>query len=150
MKELGSAHPNVLKLLGWRDTHFNVQLILELFDLDLRKYINHQALVASVAKKLAKDIFSAVTYVHSCQILQRDIKPPNILVQRQPLAAILGDFGCARKLLRTSSSAEEQVLSPDVCTLWYRAPEILLSHHQYGCPSDIWSVGVVLAEMKIC
>ena len=47
-KELRNTPPNVLKLLGWRETHFNVQLILELFDLDLRKYINHQTLTKKV------------------------------------------------------------------------------------------------------
>jgi cyclin-dependent kinase 2 len=34
-----------------------------------------------------------------------------------------------------------------VVTLWYRAPEILLGSRTYGYPADLWSVGLVFAEM---
>jgi serine/threonine protein kinase len=34
-----------------------------------------------------------------------------------------------------------------VVTLWYRAPEILLGCKTYALPVDMWSVGVILAEM---
>ena len=36
---------------------------------------------------------------------------------------------------------------PQVVTLWYRAPEILLGAKQYSCPVDIWSVGTIIPEM---
>ena len=142
MKELAqSKHPNILKLLGWRGTHFNMQLFFELYDQDLRKYVNGKPLHSRVSRKLSHDVFRAVAFVHSHCILHRDIKPPNILVRNQPLAAILGDFGCARKLLPNVEGASQQPLTQDVCTLWYRAPEILLSHDKYGYASDVWSVG---------
>ena len=147
MKEL--SHPNVLKLLGWRGTHFNVQLLFEKHDMDLRRFINRSPITQGPATFLALGLFSAVDYVHSHAILHRDIKPQNILVQSQPLAAILGDFGLARKLLPVLEVGQQQELSPDVCTLWYRAPEILLAHHAYGYPSDVWSMGIVLVEMAI-
>merc|ERR1711865_982237 len=35
----------------------------------------------------------------------------------------------------------------EVVTLWYRAPEILLGQRQYACPVDMWSIGVIFAEM---
>jgi serine/threonine protein kinase len=149
MKELAqSKHPNILKLLGWRGTHFNMQLIFELYDQYLRKYVNGKPLHLRVSRKLSHDVFRAVACVHSHCILHRDIKPPNILVRNQPLAAILGDFGCARNLLpNVEGASQQQPLTQDVCTLWYRAPEILLSNDNYGYASDVWSVGVVMVEM---
>ena len=36
---------------------------------------------------------------------------------------------------------------PQVVTLWYRAPEILLGGKQYSVPVDIWSVGTIIPEM---
>ena len=117
--------------------------------MDLRRFINRSPITEGSAKLLALGLFSAVDYVHSHAILHRDIKPQNILVQSQPLAAILGDFGLARKLLPVLEVGQQQELSPDVCTLWYRAPEILLAHHAYGYPSDVWSMGIVLVEMAI-
>ena len=36
---------------------------------------------------------------------------------------------------------------PQVVTLWYRAPEILLGSKTYSTPVDIWSIGCIYAEM---
>lgn len=38
-------------------------------------------------------------------------------------------------------------LSPQVVTLWYRAPEILLGSKFYSTAVDIWSIGCIFAEM---
>lgn len=37
--------------------------------------------------------------------------------------------------------------APQVVTLWYRAPEVLLGAQRYSCPVDIWSVGCIFAEI---
>lgn len=36
---------------------------------------------------------------------------------------------------------------PQVVTLWYRAPEILLGSKFYSTAVDIWSIGCIFAEM---
>lgn len=36
-----------------------------------------------------------------------------------------------------------------VCTLWYRAPELLLGAADYGSPIDVWSLGCVFAELLL-
>uniref|UniRef100_A0A7S2HCZ9 cyclin-dependent kinase n=1 Tax=Haptolina brevifila TaxID=156173 RepID=A0A7S2HCZ9_9EUKA len=36
-----------------------------------------------------------------------------------------------------------------VCTLWYRAPELLLGANSYGSPIDVWSLGCVFAELLL-
>lgn len=46
----------------------------------------------------------------------------------------------------TSASYLEDELTPNVCTLWYRAPEILI-HKDYGYEVDCWSYGCLLMEM---
>ncbi len=38
-------------------------------------------------------------------------------------------------------------LPPQVVTLWYRAPEILLGSKTYSTPVDVWSIGCIFAEM---
>lgn len=38
-------------------------------------------------------------------------------------------------------------LVPQVVTLWYRAPEILLGCKYYSTAVDIWSLGCIFAEM---
>ena len=138
------VHPNIAKLLSVRETTFDIQFMLPLYDFDLRQYIRRCPLTESVARKLSGDVCQAVCFIHAKSILHRDIKPANILVQRQPLAAILSDFGCSVSL----SSPPSRRMTPDMCTLWYRAPEIMLTHSQYSFPSDVWSLGVSCIEME--
>lgn len=92
-------------------------------------------------------MLKAVAYLQDNAILHRDIKPANILVKRQPLAAVLADFGAARHLL-PKSGVDDQGLSTCVTTMWYRAPEDMIAPGKYGLPSDVWSVGITMVEME--
>ena len=38
---------------------------------------------------------------------------------------------------------------PQVVTLWYRAPEVLLGSPRYACPIDVWSIAGIFAEMVL-
>ena len=39
------------------------------------------------------------------------------------------------------------VRNPQVVTLWYRAPEVLLGSARYATPVDVWSIGTIFAEL---
>ena len=65
--------------------------------------------------------------------MHRDIKPANILLFRNEqgrLQAKLSDFGLA-KLCESSSPKNTR----NLCTLHYRAPEVLLGSRDYSFPS---------------
>jgi serine/threonine protein kinase len=40
-------------------------------------------------------------------------------------------------------------MTRDVCTMWYRAPEVLFGTNHYSAPIDLWSVGCIFAELAI-
>ena len=141
------SHPNIIALQAWRKTHFNVQLMFPLYPMDLYKYINKSSVGETAAKTIASNLLSALQFLGLQQILHRDIKPQNILVQCEPLAAVLADFGAARYVLPTAGGGNA-CLSTDVCTLWYAAPECLLAKTSYTFPSDMWSAGVTVAHME--
>ncbi len=153
LKHLGGCHPNIIKLLAWRETHFTVQLVFPFVPQDLRKLIAHHAGPGTIeaVRGIGSQLFSALAFIHKRHILHRDIKPENILVQvqGQPLAAQLSDFGAARTLLPHIMTGTSQHLIPDVCTLWYRAPEILLAHGTYSFPADVWSLGMSIAHIEL-
>ena len=58
------------------------------------------------------------------------------------------DFGLARAVENESNKKADN-LTDYVITRWYRPPELLLSATDYTSAVDIWSVGVIFAEMMV-
>ena len=107
-------------------------------------------------------ILCGLKYIHSANVLHRDLKPGNLLVNADCELKIC-DFGLARGF---SMDPEENAgyMTEYVATRWYRAPEIMLSFQSYTKASkhplpyftlsrrltfivDVWSIGCILAEL---
>ncbi|CAI7601302.1 protein kinase [Penicillium manginii] len=155
--------PNIVQLFNivHADGH-KLYLVFEYLDLDLKKYMealpvseggrgkslpDGSTMAASLGlgedmvKKFMAQLVEGVRYCHSHRILHRDLKPQNLLIDRDGNLK-LADFGLARAFgvpLRTYTH--------EVVTLWYRSPEILLGGRQYSTGVDMWSVGAIFAEM---
>lgn len=74
-------------------------------------------------------ILCGLKYIHSANVLHRDLKPGNLLVNADCELKIC-DFGLARGF---SIDPEENAgyMTEYVATRWYRAPEIMLSFQSY-------------------
>ncbi|EZG68925.1 cyclin-dependent protein kinase-like serine/threonine kinase family catalytic domain protein [Gregarina niphandrodes] len=66
----------------------------------------------------------------------------DVLRKGSSITAQVADFGLAR-----SQKLQSKVLTREVVTLWYRAPELLLGCETYSSGIDMWSLGCILAEM---
>ena len=144
MKKL--SHPNITKILEYFESEKYYLIIME--------YINGGNLFSFVKKrrklneKLAKFLFiqiiNGIKYLHSKNIVHRDIKLENILIDVNNNIKIC-DFGISKIL----SKKEEKCY--DQCgTLMYMAPEILLSNKEKGYNPfliDIYSAGIALYIM---
>ncbi|KFK38426.1 hypothetical protein AALP_AA3G111700 [Arabis alpina] len=89
-----------------------------------------------------KQLLTGLHYCHANQVLHRDIKGSNLLIDNEGNLK-LGDFGLARGF----SHDHDVNLTNRVITLWYRPPELLLGATKYGPAIDMWSVGCIFAEL---
>ena len=90
-------HPDIVRLLGWRQTTFDFQLIFELCEADLRARSARQPLAASAVRRWTLHVSRGLAFLHTKDTLHRDVKPSNVFLRGQPLATVvLGDFGLAR------------------------------------------------------
>ncbi len=98
------------------------------------------------AREVTRQILSAVSYLHSSNIVHRDIKPENVLVvSENPLHVQLTDFGFANFVDPESESPHEDMKSV-VGTGCYMSPEVI-DARGHGKPVDLFSVGVVMYKM---
>lgn len=87
-------------------------------------------------------IVMALKYVHSCNVLHRDLKSQNIMLSGPQQRTIkLGDFGIAKVL-----SSGHDMAATVVGTPHYLSPEVVHGK-PYDNKSDIWALGCVLYEM---
>merc|ERR1712096_395117 len=84
-------------------------------------------------------------YIHSADVIHRDLKPRNLLVNSNCDLKIC-DFGLARAIVNESKKKAD-VMTDYVTTRWYRPPELLLSWTDYTAAVDVWSVGIIFAEL---
>ena len=113
---------------------------------DLAKLIkSEKALKISEIKSFAKQIFTCLAYLHERNIIHRDIKPENFLIDDSEIKnLILCDFDLAKKF----ENFKEKKCK-NVCTVYYKPPEVLVGSQFYDESIDIWGAGCVIAEMLL-
>ena len=80
-------------------------------------------------------LLKGLSYCHSRNILHRDLKPQNLLINRTGELK-LADFGLARAF-----GIPVRCYSAEVVTLWYRPPDVLFGAKLYTTSIDMWSAG---------
>jgi cyclin-dependent kinase 7 len=142
------SHPNIISLLSvFSSKDQNLNLVLEFLPLgDLEMLIKDVEGVrygAADIKAWMGMLTRAIWFCHENFILHRDIKPNNLLIAADGEVK-LADFGLAR-----SFSDPYRIMTSNVITRWYRPPELLFGAKHYSGAVDIWSVGLVFAELVI-
>lgn len=98
----------------------------------------HYKLDEQAARFYAAEVVLGLEALRSLQIVYRDLKPENVLVDRNGHLVLI-DFGLSKSL--------EGGITKTFCgTAEYLAPEVLLGQ-PYGFAVDLWSLGTMLFEM---
>lgn len=79
-------------------------------------------------------------------MLHRDLKPVNILVRNNGNQISVADWGLCRSGANVVTHTDVPY-TQDVITKWYAPPEALAGESMYDTSVDVWSLGVILAEM---
>ena len=139
LQQAGS-HPNVIKILGYFDNCIVMPLIR---GGDLRDYLNSKGAMQAVdAVKVIKGIAKGLKHLHSHNIVHRDLKSPNVLLQLPSLEPVLIDLGMGRQV---DSSFAHLTLELKGTYLWM-APE-MMSGNTFSKKTDIYALGIIMWEI---
>ena len=133
-------HNNIIHFVGYFDDDTFIYLVMEYASKgNLYNSIRHKDIQnESKCAKYFSEICSAISLLHSNNIIHRDIKPENILLNDKGECKLC-DFGCCNENMIGNRNT--------FCgTYEYMAPEIL-KENSYNSAVDIWSLGVLLYEM---
>ncbi len=141
MKSLSSSN-YIVKIYETYQTQKHICIVMEYICAgDLLSYIRKRSkLNENIAKFIFKQIILSLQFIHNKNIVHRDIKLDNILIDLNNKIKIC-DFGVSKKI-NVNDIMYDQCGTPA-----YIAPEILKNKGYEGFSVDIWSCGVVLYAM---
>jgi cyclin-dependent kinase 7 len=141
------SHPSIVGLLDVFSTKDEtINMVIEYFpNGNLEQLIKDRSVAYGAAdvKAWMGMLGRAIYYCHSNFVLHRDIKPNNLLIAADGEVK-LADFGLARSFADPYAR-----MSHVVITLWYRPPELLFGAKHYSGAVDVWSMGMVFAELLL-
>jgi serine/threonine protein kinase len=121
----------------------------------LRDYMARYRPTRAAARGMVSQLFRAISYVHSRNVVHRDIKPDNVLVfgdghaGGRPVSVRLADFGSALVHGTRECSTNVPRTNP-VTTLWYTAPEIAFGlRDMHTAAMDVWAAGLIACELAM-
>jgi eukaryotic-like serine/threonine-protein kinase len=142
----GLDHPHIAHLLDGGTTEDGLPyFVMEQVDgVAITDYCEANKLSITERLKLFRQVCAAVQHAHKKLVVHCDLKPSNILVNRDGAPKLL-DFGVAKLLApdagQTQTATEQRMLTPD-----YASPEQVRGL-QITTAADIYSLGVVLYEL---
>src|SRR3954463_11889947 len=135
-------HPNIVSIYDRGEAEDTYYIAMEYLDGRTLKelIVGHGQAPVRVAVEYARQILSALRFAHRHGIVHRDIKPHNVLVDREGRVKVT-DFGIARA--GTSDMTETGAI---MGTAAYLSPE-QAQGHAVSASSDLYSVGIMLYEL---
>ncbi|KAF5276204.1 hypothetical protein FQR65_LT04009 [Abscondita terminalis] len=138
-------HPSILELYTFfEDVNF-VYLVLELcHNGELQQYLkrNNEVLSEPEASHIMKQIVEGIQYLHSHNILHRDMSLSNLLLTKN-MQVKIADFGLATQLSRPDEKHLTLCGTPN-----FISPEVA-SRNLHGLETDVWGLGCLLYTLLV-
>jgi serine/threonine-protein kinase len=145
-------HPGIARLIAWNGGGPQVYMVIEL--LDGVSLEDHLVARASAKRHLTKEeiatragaLTSAIGHAHAHGVVHRDLKPRNIIVEREGMTPFLKivDFGIAKRL--TGSEIDPTTAGRVLGSILYIAPEQSRGE-AIDRRADLFALGTILFEL---
>ena len=151
-------HANIVKYLGSESTDEFLNIFLE--------YVPGGSIASALAsygvfeenliRSYVRQILTGLMYLHEKNIIHRDIKSANILIDNNGIIKIT-DFGISKKMpggqdrgsvisLYSSPAQQQNRSSALQGSIFWMSPEVV-KHYHYSKKSDVWATACVIIEM---
>ena len=145
-RHLRLKHENIVPVLDVFESHGSTCIVMKLIrglslDSLLKKNEDHR-LEEHIAIPIVGDILNALDYAHRSGIFHRDVKPSNVLLEKDNRALLI-DFGIALAVGEERRTRTGVVVG----TTLYMSPEQIIKPKSIDHRSDVYSVGCVIYEM---
>ena len=135
---ISADHPNIVRLYEIYLDHLYIHLVTELLEGGELIPDNepNKKFTEAQASKIVRQSLQALNYLHSLNIVHRDLKTENMLFSRNKKFCKLIDFGFANICNKRNEKLQEMKGTP-----YYMSPEVLKGKYDKRC--DLWSIGVI-------
>ncbi|HEY2896223.1 MAG TPA: protein kinase [Gemmatimonadaceae bacterium] len=142
------SHPNIVPIYSVDERDGLVYFVMALVEgptLARRMYEDGQLPVEQVRRAL-REVADALAYAHGRGVIHRDIKPDNILLDKESGRAMVTDFGIARAI---QEGADSRLTATGVAigTPAYMSPEQAAGDREIDGRTDLYALGVVGYQM---
>lgn len=130
------SHSGIVALFEVMESTNGFYMVLELADTNLCDFVRSQnrgRLEELLARHFGRQLVAAVAYIHAQQIIHRDIKLENVLLNVRARKVKLSDFGLSKRWDRINP------LTTNCGSPEYAAPE-LHANKPYGSKVDVWAL----------
>ncbi|KAI7833719.1 hypothetical protein BX661DRAFT_177407 [Kickxella alabastrina] len=140
-------HPNIVNVVDIAAGHGidSIFMVMDYCECDLGTLLDNMSAPFShgEVKSLVQQMLCGMEYCHNHFVVHRDLKLPNLLLTKNGELKV-ADFGLARLF-----HEPQRPMTPQVATLWYRSPELILGATEYTTAIDMWSAGCILGELLV-
>jgi serine/threonine protein kinase len=140
------SHPNIVPIYSVDEREGLVYFVMACVDGDnLAKIMHEQGrLEAGEVRRVVREVADALAYAHKQGVVHRDIKPDNILLDRETGRPMITDFGIARA---AESGMKLTATGMAIGTPAYMSPEQAAGDQEIDGRSDLYSLGIVAYQM---
>ena len=140
------SHPNIVPIYTVEETDGIVYFAMGLVDGEtLAQQLSRDPRPPiETVRTILREVAGALDYAHARQVVHRDVKPDNILIEKATGRALVSDFGIARA---AEGDQKLTVTGIAVGTPAYMSPEQAMGEREVDGRSDIYALGIVGYQM---